>query len=66
MANFFVAEAKKNKHTFNSETEIYEKIIWNYPCIIPEASSSFNQAYILPNSKNNFESKIDVNWTRDA
>lgn len=48
VANFFVAEARKNKHTFNY-TELTQKIIWNYvPSYSFDTGSNFDQEYIWP------------------
>lgn len=49
MGTLFVNQARKSAHAFTSEAELQRKLIQNYPCVLDEPSSGFNQVYVLPN-----------------
>ena len=48
VANFFVNEARKSNHRFNSEEEEMKSLIYNYqPTYTGMTSHSFEQIYIF-------------------
>lgn len=58
-ANFFVEEARRNEHAFDSWEEEQEALIYNYnPVFIGKRKSSYEQVYLFKNDA----CKLLVTW----
>lgn len=53
-ANFFVEEARRNDHSFDTWEEEQEALIYNYnPVFIGKQNSSYEQVYVFKSEDNN-------------
>eukprot|EP01060_Flectonema_neradi_P033267 TRINITY_DN5534_c0_g1_i1.p1 TRINITY_DN5534_c0_g1~~TRINITY_DN5534_c0_g1_i1.p1 ORF type:complete len:317 (+),score=58.22 TRINITY_DN5534_c0_g1_i1:148-1098(+) len=48
MADFFIAEAKRNSHAFPTPADEYNALVWHYP-VLTEQFSGFSQKYLFKN-----------------
>lgn len=53
-ANFFIDEARRNRHSFNTWEEEQDALIYNYnPVFIGKRNSSYEQVYVFKKETNN-------------